>query len=284
MKKLYFLFVGFALLFLSSCSPYVKLLETEASGTTKSADKYIAFENDSIKVTYNLWDNGGVMYYVVYNKLDVPLYVDWKKSGYVVNDIKYNYWQDRTVSEVTQSATLIPGTKIVTYLPKTVTIADERITFIPPKSQISIPFTYPLISGDASLQYDISNNDKKIKVQTVDLRHDKTATKQKVDKTWKGSGKTTVFEKTFTRENSPFTFRNFMTYSTTESFQREGYVNTSFAVVKMTEMKAKQFYGKGTPGVIIVKKGKKAKPVKVKTKFWSYPYKSSDSFYIMLGF
>jgi hypothetical protein len=279
MKKLnLILIMGFIALLFNSCGPYVKLFETDATGTKKT-DKIIAYEDESVIVTYNLWDNKGKMYYTVYNKKDIPIYVDWKKSGYILNSKKYNYWEDRTVSEAVNVVSYVPGTKIPVISTKTVATHDERNTFIPPKAWVAIPFSYILLTEDLESSY-TSSTGKKIRIENVDLRNDKNATKATVNKTWKKSGKTKVWERTFTPETSPLNFRNFLTYTTTEDGKNESYVNTTFTIKKMTEMKAKQFYGKATKGFAVVKKGKMKKTVPVK--FYDFPYKSGDCFYLNL--
>lgn len=50
------------------------------ANTNLKKDNYLVYENDSIKITYDLWYHHGLVSFVIYNKLDIPLYIDWKKE------------------------------------------------------------------------------------------------------------------------------------------------------------------------------------------------------------
>lgn len=257
----------------TSCKTYVRLVETQSSGTTKNAEQAVVFENDTMRVTYDLWAEKGIMYFTVYNKLNMPLYVDWKKGSYIEEGINYVYWRDRETTETYYTPTTV-GNKTV-MVPKNTTIKEERITFIPPHTYAKNPITYNIMS-DASRSTSRKVG-KKILIENVDLRNDKTATHEAVSKSYAKSGKTKVHSKTYTKENSPLVFRNYITVSTFEDFRRESHLQTEFYVNKMTEMTSKQFNGKGTPGRIVVKRGKSTRSVK--TTVYEYPYRSNASFY-----
>jgi hypothetical protein len=62
----------------------------------RNCDTIFVFENDSIKITYNFWAKNGAMAFDFYNKLNIPLYFDWKKSAFIPNDKMVSYWQDET--------------------------------------------------------------------------------------------------------------------------------------------------------------------------------------------
>ena len=92
MKKFTYLAM-LMLIILSSCGSYVQVFETKTANT-KIEDEHYTFENDSIKIIYNFWKNKGLLSFSIYNKLNKPVYVDWKKSSYINNSIKRNYWED----------------------------------------------------------------------------------------------------------------------------------------------------------------------------------------------
>lgn len=259
-KTIKFMATCFIAIALSSCSTYVKLVEVEAGNGKKDSDKNILFENDTVRVEYNLWGAGGRMNYRVYNKLNVPLYINWFKSSYIKWDTKYSYTGDH-----------------------------RDLSFIPPRAYVENPVSYILLREQSSATYaSTSKSGKRIKIENVDIRNDKNATKESVAKTWTKSGKTTVYSKTYDKTSTPLAFRNFITVSTCESADECNnaknliFINNDFFVKKMTEMKTKQFNGKGTKAKTYVKRG--TKMVKVTTIIWSYPYTSGDSFYIPLSF
>ncbi|CAM3459957.1 hypothetical protein [Aequorivita lipolytica] len=80
-------------LFGCKTTTYVQVFETKANNV-KIVDETYLFENDSLKITYNLWRERGLMQFEIYNKLDTPIYIDWRKSSYIDNTVKLNYWED----------------------------------------------------------------------------------------------------------------------------------------------------------------------------------------------
>ncbi|MBC7426742.1 MAG: hypothetical protein H7321_09430 [Bacteroidia bacterium] len=250
--------VTMALVALSSCNTWVKLIECEAVGGTKDAAKNIVSENDQIRITYDLWDRNGTLNYTVYNKTDKPLYVNWYKSAYIESGRKYNF-----------------------------NGAAESITFIPPKSYVTNPVSYVLLDGQSTTYFTTNKSGSKMTATNVDVRNDPNKTTEEVAKTWKKSGKIKVYSKTYDMENTPLKFRNYVTVtvcaeanecatpSSIMSFDNQFYVK------KITEMTAKQFNGKGTKVKINMKRG--ATKTKTKAIIYSYPYKSGDSFYIPLA-
>ncbi|GAB2524394.1 hypothetical protein GCM10027085_13360 [Spirosoma aerophilum] len=50
------------------------------SDQVKLVENDFVYENDHLKVIYNLWEEGGRMRFMLYNKTDQPIYIDWSKS------------------------------------------------------------------------------------------------------------------------------------------------------------------------------------------------------------
>lgn len=213
----------------SSCKSYIQLFDTKTSNTKNVDDKYI-YENDTVKITYNFWKEKGIMSFEIYNKLNKPMFIDWKKSSYINNTVKLNYWED---TEKTKS---IEQRNFYTYSSKsllgnigysssisngssTMTRA-ERITFIPPKSKY--PRILFRIFPYNSLKVDYTNT---IEIPQIN-------NKSKITK---------IFEKEFDKSNSPLTFRNFITLSLTETFTKEIYVDNEFYISKVTKIERNQF-------------------------------------------
>lgn len=65
--------------------------------TIESNDKkQYVYEDDYCKVTYDFWEQNGQMVYFLYNKTDSILYVDKSRSHFITNDMALDYYQDRT--------------------------------------------------------------------------------------------------------------------------------------------------------------------------------------------
>lgn len=148
--KVHKAYLFFSLLFLLSSCKVAQVVYTGAlSPNIKESDKCYYYENDTIKITYVFWDYKGRMAFGVYNKLDIPIYIDWKKSSYINNNMKYDYYIDRTEKKTTSvSAAYIKSTSIDwtnifgpdaigATIGTEVSEKEERITFIPPKSYIT---------------------------------------------------------------------------------------------------------------------------------------------------
>lgn len=252
--------IGATVVSITSCSPYVKLVEITSESAKTDAEKNIVFENDTVRVEYDMWGPSGYMNFRVYNKLEQPIYINWFKSSYVKEDVKYSY------------------------------VGSHRdLSFVPPKSYVTNPISYTLLNSQGATLYARSNKSgKKIKIENVDLRNDKDATLEMLDKTYKKRGQVKAYSKTFDKNSTPLYFRNFITVSTCETAnectnsQSMIYFNNKFYVSKMTEMPIKQFNGKGTKVIEYVKRGNKT--VKAKVTLYEMPYNAGNSFYIPLAF
>lgn len=127
MKTLKYFTVLCYIFLLSSCSHYY--LYVTSSTVNGSSEKYY-YENDTLKITYELWANKGKMEFTIFNKLKTPIYIDWKNSALIINDNKYQYWQEKEISKGKTSHS--------TYESKntSISVKDERVSSIPPLSKI----------------------------------------------------------------------------------------------------------------------------------------------------
>lgn len=228
MKKILLITVLGLILF--GCKSYVQVFKTNSSIET-DADGFYVYENDSLKITYSFWKAKGLMTFSIYNKLDKPLYIDWKKSSYIDNSVKLNYWVDE---EKTKSLSaygsyyydgplLKPGYAISTAGVASISsiVKEERITFIPPSSNYY-----------RSQFYILPINFFKLDTKTD---FDEVPRKDKPKESTK------LYKATFTKEESPLVFRNFLTFSFSEDFESEFYVDNEFYIQQVLEMDSRHF-------------------------------------------
>lgn len=229
-------------LFIISCSPtYVRVYKTQPINAV-STDSTYKYENDSVLINYSFWYDRGIMAFSIYNKLSVPLYVDWKRSSFVSNIYKFNYWSDEVITKgraltATTSGSYggifrYNGPLVVSFLAGSYTnslsesvfvsktVKPERITFIPPKS-IIYKSTYYLTDKDYT--------DKSGALSTTEKRGDKP------------KKNTTILVKQFTKKNTPVVFRNFITISLSESFSNESYIDNEFYVSEIKFVDKRHF-------------------------------------------
>lgn len=244
---------------LSSCSKqFIQIFDT-SSNNSKLTDGFWVYETDSIKLTYVFWANKGVMSFSVYNKLDKPIYIDWKNSSFIYNSNKLNYWIDEQQSSIASyygsyyyNGPLIkPGFTINegVQVSSSTTVKPERITFIPPKSYYYRSQFYLL-----PIDY-FKINDSLTK--TVGPRNDNA------------KKKTIVYEKKYDNSSSPLKFRNYLAFTFTENSSDFLFTDNEFYLSSVKEMDYRHFRG-----------------IPIKTadgeKDYSKPFKKKTSFYITI--
>ncbi len=221
----------FLILIFTGCKvKYVEVFKTDSTNTIKRDNHYV-FENDSIKIDYFFWAENGIMRFSIYNKSNFPIYIDWKKSSYISNTNKLDYWVDETESTTLsfnsgylyKGPFLYPNVIVSNNLGTATTKSkkSERITFIPPKTKISNSLYKIAITPFYGWATD----------------YEKTI----VARNGNPKKKTTIFTKKFSEENSPILFRNFLTFSTKEDFSKEFYVDNVFYVKEIAEMDKRNF-------------------------------------------
>jgi len=199
----------------------IQICEITPSTNEVKSEKFYYYENDTVKIKYSFWgESGGVIAFSFTNKLNIPLYIDWKKCSFVKNGAKFNYWEDVRILKSTWfyigTFDLSNYTELQTA--KTVSSKPERITFLAPKSTI------------------IRVWDKMQTSQASGI------SKKGCDLAVNGSSKTKKAKcQEYNSTNSFLTFRNFMTISTSEKFEKESYIDNEFYVSKIYQMESNSF-------------------------------------------
>jgi len=233
MKKLIlFIIVAFSLL--TGCSKSLIQIFDTATTNTKLSDGCYVFENDTVKITYSFWESQGVMSFSIFNKLNKPLYIDWKNCSYIANGLKFNYWMDETQTNQAnyygayyyKGPLLQPGITVTegVQIGSSSTVKPERITFIPPKSY-SIRSQFYLLPVK---WFKMSSNSR----MTIEPRNDKQ------------SRKTKVYTETFDPKNTPLRFRNFIAISLSETSQDFDFIDNEFYLTSVKEMDYRHYRGK----------------------------------------
>lgn len=227
--KLFIYLLVFTVL-VSGCKSYIQVFETKTINTVKEGEFYV-YETDTLKITYAFWTKKGILSFSVYNKLDKPIYIDWKKSSYIDNSNKFNYWVDEEIiksvsyygSYFYDGPLLKPGFSINEGIGAVAAskVKVERITFIPPKSNYyrSQFYLLPLSYYEFDLKSDFTDTNRNDKPKKT----------------------TRVYYNEFSKQNSPLDFRNFLAFSMTEDFEDEFYVDNEFYLSKMLEMDYRHF-------------------------------------------
>ena len=252
------------------CKSYIQLFETKTSNTKVENDFYV-FENDSLKITYDFWADMGLMKFSIYNKTNKPLYIDWKKSAYIDNKVKLSYWIDEETTKLSEyygsyffSAIIFQGIGVGvgsgSVSATASTVKAERVTFIPPLSNISRSQFY--IPPDKYFEVD------------------KKWTLKELPSNDNPKKKTKVYMKSYSKKDSPVFFRNFLTFSGYEDFRSEFYVDNEFYISDITQMNEEDFgHNQKDESVKVGKfyvKDEYGNPIFVT------PFKKNSSFYIKI--
>jgi hypothetical protein len=178
------------------CTGCVTYQYATVSSSVKHEDsKIFVVENDTARIMYDFSGEQGPVKISVYNKLKVPLYIDWSKSALIVEDVRKSYsnknsslaaelngTETRWMNSTSQNAT-IKGT---------ITSSDAS-GFIPPQAwarecQLSLSPDFFLLPAPAT-------------------KHDKKRVNGIIVKSF-----------SYSQEQSPFTFRSFLTLSSNPDF------------------------------------------------------------------
>lgn len=138
---------------------------------SESLGQDLTYENDKVKVVYDFWGNGGLLYYRIYNKTDKPIYIDWVHSNFIINDKSFTYYDDNELISTSGSydenvdarnpaMILVNGSATSSGIVE----KDRKITQIPPDTYIvtkvvdlGIPYKKDIDNGS---RYDESNSPK----------------------------------------------------------------------------------------------------------------------------
>jgi len=233
---------------------YIQVVETQTTNTEHSHEYYI-YENDSLKVTYAFWANKGILSFTVFNKLEIPIYIDWKKSSFISNSFKFDYWVDeeRGITASYYGSYFYNGPQVApgytvgggVGVGSSSKVKIERITFIPPQSNYYRSQFYLL----------------PISYYKIDTKE----TPKKVPFNGKPKKETSIYEVDFAIEGSPLVFRNFIAFSLSESFDNEFYVDNEFFISNIKEMDYRHY---------------KYKEKTDEGYVYQRPYKNKTSFYL----
>ncbi|GAB2524432.1 hypothetical protein [Spirosoma aerophilum] len=214
MKQLLYILVALLCL---NCTKSIYHVASVESEQVKLVDNDFVYENEQLAVVYNFWEEGGRMRFLLHNKTDQPIYIDWSKSSVERNGVTTMY------SQLPQPKSRFADTARYTYRsekvePYRLTAQGTTLTEIPPERYVAI--------ADFPIQHTI---------QPVDAN-------------------TKVFS--YTKSNSPLRLRQQLVYSFDKSLTNGQRIDNTFWVDKISLlrhgelMKAYGSLQKGQPGAL----------------------------------
>lgn len=232
MKAIIKNFIGLLVIGLfSSCITYQHV--SLSSNVAQNAQSKFVVENDSIKMVYSFNGQSGPITMEITNKLNKSLYVDWRKSALIINGQSFTLWKDEaSLSANISSSSAMPDDHTIQTsgnLQGSI-VKNDKVSFIPPQAKIVV-HSYTLYNG---LFTTPDQQGEKLVLFTT-LGEKIKATKY-----------------TFSRENSPFIFRMFLSMSVNDDFKSpfrfdntfwvSSYVNTKVELYAFDIYQGNQFY------------------------------------------
>lgn len=204
--------------FFTSCSVYQVMTVSSHEVRQNQASEFVV-ENDSLELCYNFNGQDGPIKVKIRNKLQQPVYVDWKRSALIINDRAISYAPNTMSIEGSMAASSFNWTKDFSTtwgrLNATAQLPPD-IEFIPPQAYV----TKSLMG--------ITN-------QALDRLPDSIFSKKKIP-IMGGESYETIKQAFFTVESSPLAFKSYLTIVVGDTLPRPVTYQHNFYVSELVKM------------------------------------------------
>lgn len=231
----------------------------------------IVFENEEVRVVYNLWANGGTMSFMIANKTDAPLYIDWGKSHLIHNGLSYDYWEDveQTTSFYASGSSWYG-------------VGSSRTTSSPGRSSMSS------VAASSAVKNTVSSSHKHKPKRVVEIPPNSALSVSKFelisepyyncDFNWATVNQSKEPRLNFDISTTPLAIRNYITYSATDGFEDTKVIDNGFYVNAIEFFSERRFKGPLNSISTCSVWG-----YKVSSTAYEYPFKNGRSFYFRMG-
>ena len=144
MERLTLVLLAITSLLFTSCSStyYYSTLNTLNEDVVKVDNGDFLFENDSLWIAHCFKGEDAPIQITVFNKLDVPLFVDWNRSSLILNNIAHPYNDGRVTyvgnTEGVAHEDIFFNGVYHTYSSLEATMhTPQHVSFIPPKTMVT---------------------------------------------------------------------------------------------------------------------------------------------------
>jgi len=232
MKTSQFLFISMVLsAILTSCSPvyYYQIYRATPTDNLVSDERYLVYEDENCKVSYNLWSKGGDIGFKFFNKTDNNIYLNLSESFFIINGFAYDYYKNRIFTNSKSSS------------------SSTSKSFNSNKTNITQPSN--IYNSMYSSGYSVSFNEKEI--ICIPSKTSKIITEFNIIESIyndcyliKYPTKKQIKSKNFTKDESPYIFSNRIGYfiegtDNLIKFENEFYINeiTNYPESEIIELK-----------------------------------------------
>lgn len=109
MRKKNFLSMAIAIFAVVTCMTSCKQLYYQVydvkSNSLNQQDNSLVYENEDLKVMYNLWGENGAVGFILQNKTDKDIFVDMDRTFFILNGEANDYFKNREYTTTTATTT-----------------------------------------------------------------------------------------------------------------------------------------------------------------------------------
>ena len=215
---------------LSSCNKlYYQVYDVNSENMVQK-DNSLVYENNDLKLMYNLWGENGSVGFIIQNKTNNDLFIDLTQTFFILNGKANDYFKNReftktSINEASLSAFYISNwsNNLWTnryYVPVTAKVSKGASTGITTKEKAII--CIPANSWKVIDEYKVVPSIK----QTCDKKTDYPKHKAVVS--------------TYNKDNSPLTFRNRISYAFDKECKNLKQIENEFYVSDITNYSKKE--------------------------------------------
>lgn len=215
--------------FTSCKSSFYQVYDVNSS-SLKQQDNSMVYENNDLKVMYNLWGKNGEVGFIVQNKTDKNLYVDLNQTFFVLNGEALDYYKAREFTSSRSAATSTNSSFAASFL--------SAVGFWP--TRYFVPTTASASTGSSKVRSNgVTTKEKQILClppHTYKTVSEYTVS-PKVVKTCNKAldfPKTTATAASYSEAESPVQFTNILAYSFDKECKDVQRVQNDFYVSNVT--------------------------------------------------
>jgi hypothetical protein len=236
-------FSFFAIAF-TSCSAgvYYQVLKTKPDEAMVARGNSLIYENEHCRISYNLWAEGGNIGFSFFNKSNQNIYLNLDQSFFILNGEAHNYYRNRIYTRSTSSAASISrqnsASRSLTGLNVFDLLQTNRISH---SSQVGV-----FSSSERSVAF---NEEKTVCIPPGSYKYcSEYLVSENVIRDCallRRPGRKSIKTKNFTRENSPLSFSNLISYCLGNACQPNT-VSNNFYVADVTNYPRNMVLGSKT--------------------------------------
>lgn len=229
--------IGFCM---QSCKgTYYQVYDCGYDDDIKMQDNSLVYENEDCKILYNLWSEDGNVKFAMYNKTDKDIFVNMSQTFFTRNGLANEYYKGRTYTEQSFLQT--------TNQNASANLFASGIGFWGKNIYMENGSAY----GNGSLTKVIRSSSSSVSVKEKEIvcipaRSFKIFNTYSVNPTWqqtcdnqKDFPKTTYQVGTYSKDNTPITFKNRIAYGFTKNDVADKHIDNMFWLTNITNYSQK---------------------------------------------